>query len=125
MKQTYPIETSFLILLIQTFVLSSIIMGQHIKYTDKYLTWKICGSNLGTNIVITLNRKVLGSNLGKSKRAIYSPKHPDKLQHPPSLQLNVNQGFFSGSKVARGMSLSVAISPLNLSASMAHTGTLF
>jgi hypothetical protein len=55
---------------------------------------KVLGSILGSDIVSTLNRKVLGSNLDRSKRAISSPKHPDQLQHPPSLQLKVNQRFF-------------------------------
>jgi hypothetical protein len=64
-----------------------------------------------------------------------SPKYPDQLQHPPRLQLNVNQGFFSGSKVARGLSainhiclvpslkFTGVIPPLNLSPSMPHIGT--
>jgi len=51
------------------------------------------------------------------------PKYPDQLQHP----LNVNQGFFSGSKVASGLSViclvpslkfSGVIPPLNLSPSI-------
>ena len=71
-----------------------------------------------------MNRKVLGSNPGRSKRTISSPYHVDQLRNPPSLQLYVNQSFFSGSKMARRKSLSGAIAPLNLSASMAHTGTL-
>jgi len=69
------------------------------------------------------------------ERTISSPKHPDKLQCPISLQLNENQSYFSGSKVARADSLttqtlleasikiSAAIPPLNLSANTAHTGT--
>jgi len=64
------------------------------------LNRKVLGSKIGSDIASTLNRKVLGSNLGRSKRAISSPKHVDQLQHPPSLQLNVKQGFFSGSKVS-------------------------
>jgi hypothetical protein len=35
------------------------------------------------------------------KRTMCSPKHPDQLQHPPSLQLNENQSFISGSKWAQ------------------------
>jgi hypothetical protein len=45
--------------------------------------------------------KIWSSNLGSSKITIFSPKHPDQLQHPPSLQLNENQGFFSGGNVAK------------------------
>jgi len=101
------------------------------------LNRKFLGSNLGSDIVSTLNRKVWGSNLGRRKRTISSTKHPDQLQHPYSLQLNVNQGFYSGSKVARGLSLTAhicilsslkfsgTIPPFHLSASMAHIGTLF
>jgi hypothetical protein len=114
MNQTHPIQTSHLIFLILTFVLPS-----------------------RDNTVSTLNRKILGSNLGSSKRAMSSPKHPDQLQYPPSLQFNVNQRFLSGSKVVRGLSLithvclvpslkfSGAIPPPNLCVSMAQIGTLF
>jgi hypothetical protein len=105
--------------------------------TVSTLNRKVLGSNLVSDIVSTLNRKVLGSNLGRSKRAISSPKHPDQLQNPPSLQLNVIQGFFSGIKVASGrclighiclvpsLKLFGATAPLNLSASMAHTLGLY
>jgi len=76
--------------------------------------------------------KIWGSNLGWSKRTIFSPKHPG--QHPPSLQLNEKQSFFCGRKVASADSLTThiciepnlriggAIRPLNLPASMAHIG---
>jgi len=30
-----------------------------------------------------------GSNLGRSNRTISSPEHPDQLQRPPSLQLQL------------------------------------
>jgi len=36
-------------------------------------------------------------------------KSPDQLQHPPSLQLNENQSFISGSKVASADSLTTHI----------------
>jgi hypothetical protein len=74
-------------------------------------------------------------DLDWSKRNICPPKHPDQFQYPPSLQLNENQSFFSGSKVSRADSLSThthletslkisaAIPPLNLSASMSHICT--
>jgi len=83
-------------------------------------------------IVSTMTR---GSNLGRSKRTISSPKHPDNLQRPSSLQLHENHSFFSGSKVARADSLTTiiclepnlqisgAIPPPNMSASLAHSGT--
>jgi len=79
--------------------------------------------------------KIWCSNLGRSNRTIYSPKHPDQLQHPPSLPSNEIQSFFSGSKVAsagsltthicleRSLQISGAIPPLNLSPSTAHIGT--
>jgi hypothetical protein len=78
---------------------------------------------------------IWGSNTGRSKRTISSPKHTDKLHHPPSLQLNENQSFFPGSKVARAVSLTTYINlepsvkitgatpPHKLSASMTHNGT--
>ena len=65
-----------------------------------------------------------------------SPKHPAQFQHPPSLQLNKNQSFFSRSIVARVLSFithihlvpslkfSGATPPPILSASMAHNGTI-
>jgi hypothetical protein len=74
-------------------------------------------------------------NLGRNKKTISSTKHTDQLQRPHSLQLNENNSFFSGSKVARADSLtthihiepslkiSAALPPLNLSATMAHIGT--
>ena len=77
-----------------------------------------------------------GSNNGRSKRTIFSPKHPGQLQQPTSLQLNKNQSLSCGHKVAwtdslpihicpqPSLSISGAIPPLNLSAPMAHTGTL-
>ena len=40
---------------------------------------------------------------------MYSPKHPDRLQHPPSLQLNENQSYISDSKVASADSLTTHI----------------
>jgi len=95
-------------------------MGQYSQYSD----YDICC-------------EVWGSNIGRSNRNISSPKHPDQLQHPHSLQLNENQNFFSGSKEARADSLnthihiepslkiSAAIPPLNLSHSMAHIGKLY
>ena len=63
-----------------------------------------------------------------------SPKHPGQLQRPLSLQLNENQSYSCGRKVSRADSLTThiclqpslgssgAISPLNLSDSMAHIG---
>jgi hypothetical protein len=81
--------------------------------------------------------RVWGSNTGRRKRNISSPKHTDKLHHPPSLQLNENQSFFPGSKVARQVSLTThihiepslkitgATPPNNLSNSMVHNGTNF
>ena len=89
---------------------------QHIQYSDYYTHWKIWSSNLG-----------------RKKR---TTKHPDQLQRPPSLQLNENQNFFSGSKVASADSvtthihleatlrISGATPLLNLSVSMAHSGTI-
>jgi hypothetical protein len=79
--------------------------------------------------------KIWGSNLGRSNRIIYSKKHLDQLLHPPRLPFNEIQSFFSGSKVASADSLTThmclepslqisgAIPPLNLSPSMAHSGT--
>jgi hypothetical protein len=49
------------------------------------------------------------TNLVKSKRTISSPKHPVHFQCPPCLQINVNQSFFSGSKVARADTLTTHI----------------
>jgi len=75
------------------------------------------------------------AHLEFKSRQKYSAKHPDQLQHPPSLQLNEKESFFSGSKVARADSLTThthiepslkisgALLPLNLSATMAHIGT--
>ena len=79
--------------------------------------------------------KVEGSNFDRSKITISSPKHPNQLQHPTSLQLNENQSIFSGSKVARAdsptihiclgpsLKFSGATLPQNLSVSIAHSGT--
>ena len=92
MKQTYAIQTSDLILLTWSFVLSSNQYRQHSQYNDYDISWKIWVSNLGRN-----------------KRTISSPKHPDQLQHPPSLQLNENLSFFFGSKVASEDSLTTHI----------------
>ena len=90
----------------------------------------VCGSTIST-----MTRKIWGSNLGRSNRTISSPKHPDQLQHPTSLQLNKKHSFFSGSKVAGAdnltthiclaqcLKISGAIPPLNMSPSMAHSGT--
>jgi len=81
--------------------------------------------------------KIWGSNLARSNRTIYCTKHSDQLQHPPSLQFNETQSFFSGSNVAsadsltthicieQSLQISGAIPPLNLSPSMAHVGTTF
>ena len=75
-------------------------------------------------------------DLDWSKRNISSPNHPDQFQCPPSLQLNENHSFFSGSKVSWADSLSThihleaslkingAIPPLNLSAPMSHMCTI-
>ena len=118
MNQTHPIPTSHLTLLIWTFVLPSNHKGQHCQYNN----WDICW-------------KIWGSNLGPSKRTVFSPKHPGQLQQPPNIQLNEDQRFFCGHKVARAdsmpihihlqasLSISGAIPPLNLYASMAHIGT--
>ena len=118
MNQTHPNHTSHLFLLIRTFVLFLISIWQHSQYNYQ----DICWNNLG-------------SNLGRSKRTISSPKHRDQLQHPHSLQLNENQSFFSGSKVARAdnltthiclgpsLKISGATPPQNLPASMAQSGT--
>jgi hypothetical protein len=93
-------------------------MELHSQYNDQDIHWKIWGSNLG-----------------RSKRIISSPKHPDQLQCPTSLQLYKNHSFFSGSKVARANSLTTiiclepslqisgAIPPLNLSPYVANSGT--
>jgi hypothetical protein len=67
-------------------------MGHHIQYSDQDFHWKIWGSNLG-----------------RSKRTISSPKYPGQLQCPPSIQLNENHSFFFGSKVARADSLTTHI----------------
>ena len=96
-------------------------MGQYSQYSD----YDICC-------------EIWGSNIGSRKTNISSPKHPVQLQHPLSLQLNGNQSFFSGSKVARAdsmithiclepsLKISGATPPQNLSASMVHIGmTLF
>ena len=83
--------------------------------------------------VSTLTRIYTGRSW-QEQGNISSPKYPDQLQRPPSLQLNENQSFFSGSKVARADSLtthihlerrlkiSAATPPLNLCASMAPSG---
>ena len=74
-------------------------------------------------------------NLGTSKTTTSFPKYPHQLQGPPSLQINENQSFLSGHKVARADSLTThthlhpsfkiggAIPPLNQPAPMAHNGT--
>ena len=74
----------------------------------------------------------MGFKSWQKQDTISSPKHPDQLQRPPSLQLNENQNFISGSKVASADSLTThiciepslkisgAIPPLNLSPPMAH-----
>ena len=92
-------------------------MWQHSQYNYHNIHWNIWGSNLGRN-----------------KRSISSPKHPDQLQCPPSIQLNENQSYFSGSTVTsadslithiclgRSLKFSAAIHPLNLSVSMEHIG---
>ena len=91
------------------------------------------GSIVSSDLDTTWN--IWSSNLVRNKRTIHSPKHPDQLQHPPSLQINKNQMFFSGSKLASADSLTThiylkprlkisgAIPPLNLSASMARIVT--
>jgi len=93
-------------------------MGQHSQYNDEDIRWKIWGSNLG-----------------RRKRTIFSPKHSDQLQRPPNLQLNENLSFFSDSKVGiadsppthkrleTSLKISGAVPPQNLSASMAQSGT--
>ena len=118
MSQTHPIPTFRLSILIFTFVLPSNHKRQHGQYNN----WDICW-------------KIWGSNLGRSKRTVFSPKHPGQLQQPPSIKLIQNQSFFCGCKVARSASLTThirlqpglgssgAIPPFNLSASMAHIGT--
>ena len=82
--------------------------GQHSQYSDYDINWKIWGSNLVRN-----------------NRTISSPKHPDQLQRPPSLQLQL----FLCSKVASvnsltthiclqpSLKISGAIPPLNQSLS--------
>ena len=75
--KTHPIQTPHLILLTLTFVLSSNQYVQHSQYSDLDIHWKI-----------------RGSHLGRSKRTIPSPKYPDQLQCPHSLQLTENQSFF-------------------------------
>ena len=60
-------------------------MAQYSQYGDLDTSWKIWSSNLGS-----------------SKGIISSPKHPDQLQRPPSLQLNENQSFFTY-RMARGI----------------------
>ena len=76
--------------------------------------------------------KIWCSNLGRSNRTIYYPKHSDQFQR---LQFSEIQSFFSGSKVASADSLTThiclepsfqisgAIPPRNLSPSMAKIGT--
>jgi hypothetical protein len=51
-----------------------------------------------------INWMIWYSNLDRSYRTISSQKHPEQLQRPTCLQLNENQSFFSGSKVARAVS---------------------
>ena len=74
----------------------------------------------------------MGFKSWQKQDTISSPKHPDQLQCPPSLQLTENQNFFSGSKVASAdnltthihlepsLKISGAIPPLNLPPSKAH-----
>jgi len=80
----------------------------------------------------TVQWKIWGSKLGRNKRSISSPNHPHQLQRPPSIQLNENQSFFSGSKVTsadsltthiclgRTLKFSGALPPLNLSSTYVH-----
>jgi hypothetical protein len=88
MNQTHPIPTSHLSLLNGLLYYLQISKGRHGQYNNKDIRWKIWGSNLG-----------------QSKRTIFSPKHPGQLQCQPNLQLNENQSFFCGRKVAREDSL--------------------
>jgi len=114
-----PNQTSNLILLTQTFALSS----------NQY--------RVAYSVQLGYTLEDLKSNLGRSKTTISSLKHPDHLQCPPSLQLNENHSFFSGSKVAKADSLTThiclepslqisgAMPPLNLCDSMTHLGQLY
>jgi len=123
MNKTHPIKVPHLSILIQNLYYIQTSMWQHSQYSYQYIHWKICRSNLC-----------------RSKRAISSAKHADQLQCPPSLQLNGNHSFISGSNVARADSLTTdsltthvhleaslkirgALPPLNLSAATAHIGT--
>jgi len=115
--KTHSFQTSHLILIGLSYDLQ-ICLVQHSQYNDLDIHWEFWGSNLGRN-----------------KRTSSFPTHPDQLQRPLSLQLNENQSYFSGSKVASADSLttqtvleasikiSATIPPPNLSANTAHTGT--
>jgi len=81
-------------------------MGHHIQYSDQDIHWKIWGSNLG-----------------RSKRTISSPKYPGQLQCPPSIQLNENHSVFFGSKVARADSLTTHMSRAKFKNQWSYTST--
>jgi hypothetical protein len=53
--------------------------------------------------------KIWGSNPVISYRAISSPKHPDLLQHPHSLQPNQTQSVFLASTMTRAGSMTTHI----------------
>jgi len=68
---------------------------------------------------------IWGSNLGSSIRTIYTQKYSDQLQHPPTLQIQLFSGRQSDNSIRLEPSLKIsgAIPPLNLSLSMANSGT--
>ena len=119
MNQTQPNQTSHLFLLIQTFVLSS---NQYVA-AQSVLRLGYMLEDLGFK------------SWQKQQNYLFSRTRPDQIQHPTSLQLNENQSFFSGSKVAGvdnltthihlepSLKFSAATPPQNLSPSMAHSRT--
>ena len=84
-------------------------LPNHFINTDFYNIFKSACSSIVSTVNRMYNGQSVVSNLGSSKRPIFFPKHPDQLQHPPSLQLNDNQSFISSSKVARADSLTTHI----------------
>ena len=118
-QKTHPIQTSHLILLTLTFVLSSNQYGQHSQYSDLDIRWKFWVQILAGARELSLLQKLQTSSSA----------------HPASNSMKSTA--FSGSTVATAHSLtthnclsqslkiSASTPPLNLSPSMAHIGTLF
>jgi hypothetical protein len=68
-------------------------LPSHFINMDFCIIFKSVHCSTVSTVTGIYNGRFGGSNLGRSKRIISSPKLPDLLQHPPTLQLN-----FSGSK---------------------------